>query len=125
MSQIAALAVVRLAEFKNYSGKLITLFSPYASRGAPMTAKCTAQLLTDLGVTQSFSRPRVSDDIPFSEAQFKTLKYNPGFPGSFDEKRQHTNLNGHYYWTFARHCLELVEFRTPVDLTKLLSHKTE
>ena len=61
--------------------KILTLHS---DRGAPMTAKCTAQLLADLGVTRSLSRPRVSDDNPFSEAQFKTLKYHPGFPGRFE-----------------------------------------
>ena len=48
-----------------------------------MTAKCTAQLLADLGVTQSLSRPRVSNDNPYSEAHFKTVKYHPGFPGRF------------------------------------------
>ena len=55
----------------------------HSDRGAPMTSKCTAQLLADLGVTRSLSRPHVSDDNPFSEAQFKTLKYHPGFPGRF------------------------------------------
>ena len=55
----------------------------HSDRGAPMTSKCTAQLLADLGVTRSLSRPQVSDDNPFSEAQFKTLKYHPGFPGRF------------------------------------------
>ena len=48
-----------------------------------MTAKCTAQLLADLGVTQSLGRPRISNDNPYSEAQFKTVKYHPGFPGRF------------------------------------------
>ena len=48
-----------------------------------MTAKCTAQLLANLGVTRSLSRPQVSDDNPFSEAQFKTLKYAPAFPDRF------------------------------------------
>jgi transposase InsO family protein len=48
-----------------------------------MTSKCTAQLLADLGVIRSLSRPQVSDDNPFSEAQFKTLKYHPGFPNRF------------------------------------------
>ena len=48
-----------------------------------MTSQCTAQLLADLGVTRSLSRPQVSDDNPFSEAQFKTLKYHPSFPGRF------------------------------------------
>ena len=52
---------------------------------APMTSKCTAQLLAGLGVTHSLSRPQVSDDNPFSEAQFKTLKYHPGFPGRFHD----------------------------------------
>ena len=49
----------------------------HSDRGAPMTSQCTAQLLADLGVTRSLSRPQVSDDNPFSEAQFKTLKYHP------------------------------------------------
>ena len=57
----------------------------HSDRGAPMTAKCTAQLLADLGVTRSLGRPQVSDDNPFSEAQFKTLKYHPGFPGRFED----------------------------------------
>ena len=55
----------------------------HSDRGAPMTSQCTAQLLADLGVTRSLSRPQVSDDNPFSEAQFKTLKYHPSFPGRF------------------------------------------
>lgn len=55
----------------------------HSDRGAPMTAKCTAQLLAELGVTRSLSRPQVSDDNPFSESQFKTLKYHPGFPKRF------------------------------------------
>ena len=57
----------------------------HSDRAAPMTSKCTAQLLADLGVTRSLSRPQVSDDNPFSEAQFKTLKYHPGFPGRFED----------------------------------------
>jgi putative transposase len=48
-----------------------------------MTSKPVAFLLADLGVTQSHSRPHVSNDNPFSEAQFKTLKYRPGFPARF------------------------------------------
>ena len=55
----------------------------HSDRGAPMTSKCTAQLLAELGITRSPSRPQVCDDNPFSEAQFKTLKYHPGFPGRF------------------------------------------
>jgi putative transposase len=55
----------------------------HADRGSSMTSKPVAFLLADLGITQSHSRPHVSDDNPFSEAQFKTLKYRPDFPGRF------------------------------------------
>ena len=48
-----------------------------------MTSKPVAFLLADLGVTQSHSRPHVSNDNPYSEAQFKTLKYRPRFPARF------------------------------------------
>ena len=57
--------------------------SIHADRGSSMTSKPVALLLADLGVTQSHSRPHVSNDNPFSEAQFKTLKYRPGFPARF------------------------------------------
>lgn len=55
----------------------------HADRGTSMTSKPVAQLLVDLGVARSHSRPHVSNDNPFSEAAFKTLKYAPAFPGSF------------------------------------------
>jgi putative transposase len=55
----------------------------HADRGTSMTSKTVAALLTDLGVTRSHSRPRVSNDNPFSEAWFKTLKYAPIFPERF------------------------------------------
>jgi putative transposase len=48
-----------------------------------MRSKTVAQLLIDLGVIKSHSRPRVSNDNPYSEAQFKTLKYRPDFPEQF------------------------------------------
>jgi putative transposase len=55
----------------------------HADRGGPMKAKTVAQLLIDLGITKSHSRPHVPDDNPYSEAHFKTLKYQPDFPGRF------------------------------------------
>jgi len=55
----------------------------HADRGTSMTSKPVAQLLVDLGVARSHSRPHVSNDNPYSEAGFKTLKYCPAFPGSF------------------------------------------
>lgn len=55
----------------------------HADNGKPMKAKTLALLLSDLGVNKSHSRPYVSDDNPFSEAQFKTLKYHPDYPDRF------------------------------------------
>lgn len=55
----------------------------HADRGAPMTSKLVAELLLDLGVTRSHSRPSVSNDNPYSEAQFKTMKYGPSYPDRF------------------------------------------
>jgi putative transposase len=55
----------------------------HADRGSAMTSKVVAQLLSDLGVQKTHSRPYVSNDNPFSEAQFKTLKYRPSYPDRF------------------------------------------
>jgi putative transposase len=55
----------------------------HADRGTSMTSKPVSQLLIDLGVTRSHGRPHVSNDNPYSEANFKTLKYCPAFPGRF------------------------------------------
>jgi putative transposase len=55
----------------------------HADRGAAMKSDTLAQLLATLGIDQSFSRPHVSDDNAFSESQFKTLKYQPDYPGFF------------------------------------------
>jgi putative transposase len=57
--------------------------SLHADRGTSMTSKPVAQLLVDLGVARSHSRPHVSNDNPYSEAAFKTLKYCPAFPPNF------------------------------------------
>jgi putative transposase len=55
----------------------------HADRGSSMTSRTVAQLLADLGVTRSHSRPHVSNDNPYSESQFKTLKNTPRFPERF------------------------------------------
>lgn len=62
----------------------------HSDRGAPMKSKTVSMLYADLGIDKSFSRPSVSDDNPFSESQFKTIKYCPLFPerfGSLPEAR--------------------------------------
>jgi putative transposase len=79
----AALAkrlITETCEKQQVDGDRLTLHS---DRGSSMKSKTVAQLLGDLGVTKSHSRPHVSNDNPFSEAQFKTLKYRPDFPGRF------------------------------------------
>ena len=71
-----------------------------------MTSKSVAHLLADLGVTKTHSRPHVSNDNPYSEAAFKTLKYCPVFPGSFaalEEARAFSGVFFTYYNNDHRH----------------------
>lgn len=78
----------------------------HADRGAAMTSKPVAFLLADLGITKTHSRPHVSNDNPYSEAQFKTLKYHPSFPdrfGSFEHGRAHCAAFFPWYNTEHRH----------------------
>jgi transposase InsO family protein len=58
----------------------------HADRGSSMKSKPLAMLLSDLGVAKTHSRPRVSNDNPYSESQFKTMKYRPDFPDFFGSK---------------------------------------
>jgi putative transposase len=89
----------------------------HSDRGSPMTAKCTAQMLADLGVTQSLSRPRVSDDNPFSEAQFKTLKYHPGFPRRFEGQDAATGYCRSFFpWYNTEHRHSGIAMLTPADV---------
>ena len=55
----------------------------HSDRGGPMIAKSLALLLSDLGVTKSHARPHVPNDNPYSEAQYKTMKYRPDYPDRF------------------------------------------
>jgi len=78
----------------------------HADRGPAMTSKPVAFLLADLGVTKTHSRPHVSNDNPFSEAQFKTLKYRPGFPerfGAIQDARAHGQVFFAWYNTEHHH----------------------
>jgi putative transposase len=89
----------------------------HADRGAPMKAKTTSQLFADLHVTESHSRPRVSDDNPFSEAQFKTLKYAPTYPKAFDSRSHADDWAAPFFhwYNFQHHHSSLALF-TPADL---------
>ncbi len=79
----AALAERLIAETCAKHGIQPGQLTLHADRGASMRSKPVALLLADLGVTRTHSRPQVSNDNPFSEAQFKTLKYCPQFPERF------------------------------------------
>jgi putative transposase len=89
----------------------------HADRGSSMTSKTVALLLADLGVTKTHSRPHVSDDNPFSEAQFKTLKYRPGFPerfGSIGHSRTH--CRDFFDWYNNEHRHSGIGLLTPHDV---------
>lgn len=80
-SEILAERLIRLTcQKQQIQPQQLTL---HADRGSSMRSKTVALLLSDLGITKSHSRPHVSNDNPFSEAQFKTLKYQPQFPKQF------------------------------------------
>jgi putative transposase len=79
-ADLAQVLIAETCQRENIPPDQLTI---HADRGGPMTAKPLALLLADLGVVKSHSRPHVSNDNPFSEAQFKTLKYHPTFPDRF------------------------------------------
>jgi len=79
-AELAKQLIARAAANQNIQPEQLTL---HADNGKPMKAKTLALLLSDLGVEKSHSRPYVSDDNPFSEAHFKTLKYHPHYPNRF------------------------------------------
>ena len=95
------------------SGQLII----HADRGSAMRSKTMAQTMATLGVTKSHSRPHVSDDNPFSEAQFKTLKYRPDFPVRFDSLR-HAEIHGQDFfpWYNEEHHHVALGLMTPHDI---------
>ncbi len=80
-SDLASRLIRETLHKQNVSEDQLTLHS---DRGPSMTSHNVAQLLATLGVTKSHSRPHVSNDNPFSESQFKTLKYCPEFPDRFE-----------------------------------------
>jgi len=77
---LAEVLIADTAAKQNVDRGQLTL---HADRGSSMASKPVAFLLADLGITKSHSRPHVPNDNPFSESQFKTMKYRPGFPGTF------------------------------------------
>ena len=91
-NESARLAKKLIAETCEREGIQPGQLKVHADRGSSMRSKLVAQLLADLGVTKMHSRPTVSNDNPFSEAGFKTIKYCPDFPERFgwiEDARSH------------------------------------
>src|SRR5438552_14407285 len=89
----------------------------HADRGQAMVSKSVAFLLADLGVTKTHYRPQLSNDNPFSEAQFKTLKYRPAFPdrfGSIQDARAHGQ--DFFAWYNTEHHHSGLGLLTPHDV---------
>jgi len=89
----------------------------HADRGSSMTSKSVAFLLADLGVTKTHSRPHVSNDNPFSEAQFKTMKYRPEFPDRFGSIQDGRGFCGDFFpWYNDQHHHSALAMLTPADV---------
>lgn len=89
----------------------------HADRGSAMKSDTLAQLLDSLGASRSFSRPRVSNDNPYSEAQFKTLKYQPDYPGRFGSALHGRAWLGDFFsWHNDRHHHAGLALFTPADV---------
>lgn len=89
----------------------------HADRGSSMTSKPVAFLLADLGVTKTHSRPHVSNDNPYSEAHFKTLKYRPDFPGRFGALQDARAFCADFFdWYNIDHHHAGLAMHTPADV---------
>lgn len=89
----------------------------HSDRGPAMTSKPVALLLSDLGITKTHSRPHVSNDNPYSEAQFKTMKYRPEFPDRFGSVWHARSFGGDFFpWYNLEHHHEGLGMYTPHDV---------
>lgn len=103
----------------------------HADRGSQMTSKAVANLLVDLDIDQSHGRPQVSNDNPFSEAHFKTMKYHPSFPGKFVVIDDAVIFCRSFFpWYNTEHRHSGIAYLTPCDVhegraDKALAHRHE
>ena len=89
----------------------------HSDRGPAMKSHTVAQLMATLGVTKSHSRPHVSNDNPFSESQFKTLKYRPGFPDRFGSQQDALGFcDGFFHWYNDEHYHSGLGMLTPASV---------
>jgi putative transposase len=115
--EAAHLAKELVAETCDRQGIALHQLTLHADRGQPMISKTLAMLLADLGVTKSHSRPSVSNDNPFSEAQFKTLKYRSDYPGRFGSLEDARNWARSFFnWYNYEHYHTGIELLTPASV---------
>jgi putative transposase len=89
----------------------------HADRGSSMTSKSVALLLADLGVVKTHSRPPGSDDNPYSESHFKTMKYRPGFPHRFNSIEEARQFCGEFFpWYNHEHHHSGLHLMTPATV---------
>jgi putative transposase len=113
----AALAKVLIAESCERQHIAPDQLTIHADRGPSMTSQPVALLLATLGVVPSHSRPHVSDDNPFSEAQFKTLKYRPDFPDRFGAYEDAETFGQRFFpWYNCEHRHGALGLMTPHDI---------
>ena len=113
----AALAEKLIAQSCERQGITPGQLTVHADRGPAMRSKPVALLLSDLGVTKSHSRPHVSNDNPFSEAQFKTMKYRPDFPERFGSIEHGRSFCGDFFgWYNNEHHHVGLGLFTPRDV---------
>jgi putative transposase len=112
--ETAELAERLLAETIRKQNVAADRLTIHADRGTSMASKLVALLLADLGVTKSHSRPHCSNDNPYSEAQFKTLKYRPEFPGRFGSIEDARSFcQRFFHWYNHQHRHSGLGFHTP------------
>jgi len=117
LRESATLAQRLIAETCARQGIAQAPWTIHADRGAAMISKSVALLLADLGVTQTHSRPHVSNDNPFSESQFKTLKYHPEFPDRFGSLQDARSFLGDFFvWYNTMHHHSALGWLTPYDV---------
>jgi putative transposase len=117
LQESATLAQRLIAETCARQGIAQDQLTIHADHGPAMIAKSVALLLADLGVTPSHSRPHVSNDNPFSESQFKTLKYHPEFPDRFGSLPDTRSFLGDFFlWYNTMHHHSALGWLTPYDV---------
>lgn len=113
-SELAKKLISESCDKQNINPQQLTL---HADRGSSMKSKAVALLLSDLGITKTHSRPYVSDDNPFSESHFKTMKYRPEFPKQFGSLQDSRAFCQNFFnWYNNEHYHSGIKLLTPATV---------